>query len=77
MPALPRSRHWPGHDEAAIASFEKAVEIEPGNLASLLGLAGALAKLARCDEAIACFERAWRLRPNRMMCGRMSALAKP
>ena len=43
---------------------KRALEIEPDNLASLRGLAGAFGKLARHDEAIACFERAVATRPD-------------
>ncbi len=53
-----------GHNEAAVVSFEKALEIEPGDLTNLLGLAGVLKKLAQHDRAIACLQRAAATKPD-------------
>lgn len=53
-----------GNQEAAIARFSRALELDPEHAASLFGLASAYRKLGRLDEALLGFERLLALSPR-------------
>jgi len=53
-----------GKYEEAVASFDKALEINPNNLKTLSNKGVALARLGKHEEAVACFDKALKINPN-------------
>ena len=53
-----------GRFDAALASFDRAIALDPGNADALSNRGNALAALRRHDDALASFDRALELRPD-------------
>ena len=48
----------------AIASFQRAIDANPGFVEALHHLGGVLSRVGRLDEGIVCLQRAWQLNPR-------------
>ncbi len=53
-----------GHDEAALASIRRVLDLQPRHLNALMRCAALLMKLGREDEAVPFYERAMAERPS-------------